>query len=44
MDEMKMERVLMSEAFLAMIRPRSKAMLGFIVTMDKSAVSFQPQK
>ncbi len=29
-----------SEAFLGMIHLRSKAMLGSIVTMDKSAVSF----
>ncbi len=40
MDEMKMERLRTSEAFLGMIHRRSKAMLGSIVTMDKSAVLF----
>ncbi len=39
-EEMKKERVRTSEAFLAMIRRRSKAMLENIVTMDESAVSF----
>jgi histone-lysine N-methyltransferase SETMAR len=39
-EEMKKERVRTSEAFLAMIRHRSKAMLENIVTMDESAVSF----
>jgi hypothetical protein len=37
---MKKERVRTSEAFLAMIRRRSKAMLENIVTTDESAVSF----
>ncbi len=39
-EEMKKERVRASEAFLAMIHPRSMAMLENIVTMDESAVSF----
>jgi histone-lysine N-methyltransferase SETMAR len=39
-EEMMKERVWTSEAFLAMIRRRSKAMLENIVTMDESAVSF----
>jgi histone-lysine N-methyltransferase SETMAR len=39
-EEMKKERVRTSEAFLAMIRRCSKAMLENIVTMDESAVSF----
>jgi histone-lysine N-methyltransferase SETMAR len=37
---MKKERVRTSEAFLAMVRRRSKAILENIVTMDESAVSF----
>jgi histone-lysine N-methyltransferase SETMAR len=37
---MKKERVRTSEAFLAMVRRRSKATLENIVTMDESAVSF----
>jgi hypothetical protein len=41
---MKKERVRMSEAFLAMIRHRSKAMLENIVTMDELAVSFHTPK
>jgi histone-lysine N-methyltransferase SETMAR len=44
-EEMKKERVWTSEAFLAMIRRHSKAMLENIVVMDKSAVSFHtPEK
>jgi hypothetical protein len=39
-DEMKLERVRISEAFLAMILCRSKAMLGSYVTMDKATVLF----
>ena len=39
-EAMKMDRVRTSEAFLAMVRRRSKAILGNIVTMDESAVSF----
>jgi hypothetical protein len=39
-DEMKKERVRTSEAFLAMVRRRFKAILENIVTMDESAVSF----
>ncbi len=39
-DEMKKERVQTSEAFLAMVRRRSKAILENIVTMDESAVFF----
>ena len=39
-DEMKMERVRTSKAFLAMVHRQSKAMLSNIVTMDESAVSF----
>ncbi len=39
-DKMKGERVRRSEAFLAMIHCRSKAIFDNIVTMDKSAVSF----
>jgi histone-lysine N-methyltransferase SETMAR len=37
-DEMKMVRVQTSEAFLAIICRRSKAMLDSVVTMDKTAV------
>jgi hypothetical protein len=40
MEEMKIGRVRKSEAFLAMICRRSKAMLDSNVTMDESAVSF----
>jgi hypothetical protein len=40
MDEMKKEKVRTSEAFLAMIRCRSKAILDNIVMMVDSAVSF----
>jgi hypothetical protein len=40
MEEMKKERMRTSEAFLAMIRCHSEAMLENIVTMDESAVSF----
>jgi histone-lysine N-methyltransferase SETMAR len=39
-EDMKKERVRTSEAFLAMVRRRSMAMLDNIVTMDESAVSF----
>jgi hypothetical protein len=39
-NKMKMERVLTSEVFLAMIRRHSKAMLDSIVMMDELAVSF----
>jgi hypothetical protein len=40
LDEMTMERVRMSEAFLAKIPRCSKAMLGSIVMMDESAMWF----
>ncbi len=43
-DEMKKERVWTSEAFLAMIRRCSKAMLGNIVTMEESGVLFHTPK
>lgn len=39
-DDMKLERKRTSEALLAMVRRRSKAVLDNIVTMDESAVSF----
>ncbi len=39
-EKMKKERVRTSEAFLAMVHCRSKAILENIVTMDESAVSF----
>ncbi len=42
--KMKMERVQTSEAFLAMIHQRSKAMLDSVVTMDESAMSFHTQE
>jgi uncharacterized protein YnzC (UPF0291/DUF896 family) len=43
-DEMKKERVWTSEAFLAMIRRCSKAMLENIVMMDESAALFHTPK
>jgi histone-lysine N-methyltransferase SETMAR len=43
-DKMKKERVRTSEAYLAMVRRRSKAILENIVTMDESAVSFHTPK
>jgi histone-lysine N-methyltransferase SETMAR len=39
-EEIKKEKVRTSEAFLAMVRHRSKAILENIVMMDESAVSF----